>query len=100
MKSREQKIIEQDDRLLRKERSWRRAFVGSIFLAIMTGVALFVTISETSVLKEKDEIMSAIGGHLLFWMLIAGYCDLRLRHIKSIKFYRSTQSEDRHNDSC
>ena len=99
MKSREQKIIEQDDRLLRRERSWQRAFVGSIFVAIMTGVGLFVIISEKSVLQEKDEIMWAIG-LLLFWMLIAGYCDLRLRHIKSIKFYRSTQSEDRHNDSC
>ena len=94
MKSREQKIIEQDDRLLRKERSWRRAFAGSIVLAIITGVGLFMIINDTSVLQEKDEIMLAIGGHLLFWMLIAGYCDLRLRHIKSIKFYRSTRPED------
>ncbi|HQG04827.1 MAG TPA: hypothetical protein PLB76_00995 [Anaerohalosphaeraceae bacterium] len=80
------KIIARDDKLLKNEKSWRRARIGAIILA---GIWLFIVyIFFKSMILEKEVLIFSIGW-LLFWIVLIDWLNLRIWHIESIKYYRS-----------
>lgn len=95
MKSREDKIRKRDERLLKQDRSWRRARIGAIFLSIIHILILFVLKNdEFSSTEEQKECYHALGIWIFFWLLIVSWLNLRLGHIDSIKLYRKASPTD------
>jgi hypothetical protein len=93
MKSREEKIRNRDDCLLRKQRSYQRARIGAICLALIHVLVLVaVKYDEFSSAGEKKECFIVFGIWILFWLLIVSWLNLRLGHIDSIKLYRKANS--------
>ncbi len=92
MNSREQKIHKRDDCLLRQEKSWHRARIGAICLAIFSGISLFV-VKNQHLGSDKKEVILIMTVWFLFWGLIVSYCNLKINHIDSIKLYRHNQCE-------
>lgn len=89
MKNREEMILKREDRLLKNEKSWRRARIGAIFLFIVFLLTILSIYGNDLISKdEKIKILMAIGGWCLFWLIIIDWLNLHLRHIDSIHFYR------------
>jgi undecaprenyl pyrophosphate phosphatase UppP len=95
MPDKEEAIRKRDDRLLRNEKSWRRARVGAIVLFIIffaITISIVYTDNLESPLSEHQAII-AMAIWCVFWLLLIDWLTLRLRHIDSIKLYRKTISE-------
>ena len=85
----DEKIIKRDDRLLRNEKSWRRARIGAICLAIIHILILVFVIKKPSLLQGEREGITSLAIWVFFWLLVIDWLNLRLSHINSIKLYRS-----------
>jgi hypothetical protein len=83
------KIAARDDKLLRNEKSWRRARVGAIGLLIVWAGVTFALFRSSDVLEREREVGFAVVGWVLFWIVVIDWLNLRLAHIESIKYYRS-----------
>jgi type VI protein secretion system component VasK len=94
MVDKEQKILKRDDKLLKNEKSWRRARIGAIFFSIIH-IIILVTLKRDEFLspEEQKEALVYMGMWLLFWLLVVSWLNMRLRHIESIKLYRKKESE-------
>ena len=89
MKNKEEIILKREDRLLKNEKSWRRARIGAIFLFIVFLVAVFSIYGDDLISKdEKFKVLMAVGGWCLFWLIIIDWLSLHLRHIDSVNHYR------------
>jgi hypothetical protein len=90
MKNKEEKIRERDDRLVKNEKSWRRARLGAICLSVIHILLLIFVFEEPEMFQEEgEEGLASIAICVVFWLLIVDWLNLRLRHIDSIKLYRS-----------
>jgi hypothetical protein len=86
----EEKILKRDDRLLRNEKSWRRARIAVICLAIVQMIILIFIIEGPSFFQREDnEGLIALMIWTIFWLLLIDWLNLRLSHIDSIKLYRN-----------
>jgi isoprenylcysteine carboxyl methyltransferase (ICMT) family protein YpbQ len=85
----EEKILKRDDRLIKNEKSWRRARIGAIFLAIIHILILVFVIKEPSILQGEKEGLISLIVWVVFWLLVIDWLNLRLGHIDSIKLYRN-----------
>ena len=88
MRSKEEKIRRRDERLLKNEKSWRRARIGAICLAIIHIVCLLI-LKAHPLQEGSKEGFFVLLGWAVFWMLIVSWLNLRLGHIDSIKVYRN-----------
>ncbi|OHB54961.1 MAG: hypothetical protein A2Y12_00845 [Planctomycetes bacterium GWF2_42_9] len=86
----DEKIIERDDKLLKKEKLWRRTRI-SVFicapLQILSTVCSFA--SRSNVKEEIVLYATALFTVFLGWLLLLNLANARLSHIASIKLYRS-----------
>jgi len=80
-----EKIRKRDDKLVKKEKSWRRARVGVVILVLVWLSILYAFKGE--ILENKEWLFSCIGW-VLFWIVIFDWLNLRIWHIESIKYYR------------
>ena len=88
-----EKIRKRDDRLVKNEKSWRRARVGVVILMLawlLTSYMLFKS-GET---RENKELLFSCIGWVLFWIVIFDWLNLRIWHIESIKYYRGQKETD------
>jgi hypothetical protein len=85
----EEKILKRDEKLLKNEKSWRRARTGAIILAVIQIIFLAAFIKNSSVLQGEKEAIASLVASALFWLLIIDWLNLRLNHIDSIKLYRN-----------
>jgi len=94
MVDKEQKILRRDDKLLKNEKSWRRARIGAIFFSIIH-ILVLVIIKNDELLsqEERKEGLIVFGIWILFWLLVISWLNMRLGHIESIKLYRKKGSE-------
>jgi len=88
MINKEEKIRRRDERLLKNEKSWRRARIGAICLAIIY-IVFFLIFNAHPLQEESKEVFSALLYWVVFWGLIVSWLNLRLGHIDSIKLYRN-----------
>ena len=87
---RNQSIRRYDDRLLRNEKSWRRARIGAGIILIVYVLCILMMWNDRSIQAEVEiEAYFYMTGWLLFWLLIIDWITARLRHIDSIKLYRT-----------
>ena len=93
MKNKEEKILKRDDRLLKNEKSWRRARIGATFIFIIILITIFIIRGGNPVSKDQNiEALSSIIAWCFFWLLIIDWLNMRIRHIDSIKLYRKKNS--------
>lgn len=85
----EEKILKRDDRLIKNEKSWRRARIGAICLAMIHILILVFVIKEPSILQGEKEGLISLIIWVIFWLLLIDWLNLRLGHIDSIKLYRN-----------
>ena len=86
--NKEQRIRTRDNRLLRKEKSYRRARAGAILFLVLSMIfaaEVFLERPEIEQLAESD-FYTAVS--VLFWLIVVDSCNMRIRHIDSIKLYR------------
>lgn len=81
------KIVARDDKLLKNEKSWRRARIGVIILAGIWLFILYIFFKSMHILEK--EVLIFIIGWFLFWIVLIDWLNLRIWHIESIKYYRS-----------
>jgi hypothetical protein len=89
MRHKEEKILMGEDRLLRREKSWRRARVGAIalfFIFIVAAIPIYG--GDTMSKEEKSKAFNLIVIGCVFLLLIIEYMNLRFQHIDSINLYR------------
>ena len=86
--SSEDKIRVRDDRLLKNEKSWRRARVGVVILMIVWLFGAYM-IFQTGEAQENKKLLFSCIGWVLFWIVIFDWLNLRIWHIESIKYYRN-----------
>jgi hypothetical protein len=88
----DEKIMERDSKLLKKEKLWRRARI-SIFISAPLGIlSTMFCVASRSILKEGMDIpyaTAALFTVCVGWLLVLELTNTRLRHIDSIKLYRS-----------
>ena len=89
MNREEQTIIKREDRLLKNQRSWRRARIGAIFLFAIFLIA-FLAIYRDDLMSrdERIESLTTLGIWCVFWIIIVDWLTLRIQHIDTINFYR------------
>jgi hypothetical protein len=94
MVNKEQKIRKRDDKLLKNEKSWRRARIGAICFSIIFFLIL-VGLKSDELLspEERKEGLIVFGIWVLFWLLVVSWLNMRIGHIESIKLYRKKESE-------
>jgi hypothetical protein len=85
------KIQTRDDKLLSKEKTWRRARVVTVILAVVWLLILFVGFSFSSISGEEKKAFFFWIGWVLFWLLLIDWLNMRIRHIDSIKYYRRNE---------
>ena len=90
------KIRAKDDKLLKNEKSWRRARVGAIIFAVLhlSTLYLYKTSESFQELEENKESLLFAIGCFLFWIVVVDWLNLRISHIESIKYYRSGKWTD------
>jgi hypothetical protein len=94
MVNKEEKIRKRDDKLLKKEKSWRRARIGAIFLSIFHVLVLvMLQFDKFSLPKGQKKFIVGVGIYTLFLFFVVSELNLRLGHIESIKLYRKKESE-------
>jgi hypothetical protein len=85
----EERIRRRDNRLLKNEKSWRRARIGAIGLAILS-IFTLVLLKHMELMSQeelKEEFYASLAS-VLFWLLIVSWLNMRIWHIESIKLYR------------
>ena len=87
------KIQVRDDKLLKNEKSWRRARVGVLIFTVVWLSILYITFKSSSTSKEEKGVLFFLIGWSLFWMLLFDWLNMKIRHIDSIKCYREMISE-------
>lgn len=96
MKTEEEIILKHDNRLLKDEKSWRRARIGAGFLFLIFLIALLVIYGDALIsADERHQALIAIAIWCFLWLLIIDSLTLRIRHIDSIKLYRENKSNSR-----
>ena len=90
MKNKEEIILKREDRLLKNEKSWRRARIGAISIFIIFLVVILVAFSGDDLISknEKDKAIDVVLGWCIFWMVIIDFLILRIQYIDSINLYR------------
>ena len=86
-----ERIRKRDDRLLKNEKSWRRARVGVVIMMLVWLLISF-TLFDSIEARENKESLYSIIGWVLFWVLIFDWLNLRIWHIESIKYYRDSEA--------
>jgi len=86
-----EKIRKRDDKLVKNEKSWRRARVGVVILVLVWLSILYAFKGE--IMENKEGLFSCIGW-VLFWIVIFDWLNLRIWHIESIKYYRGQKETD------
>jgi len=87
-----EKIEKRDDRLVRNEKSWRRARVG-VVIFILVWLLISYMFFESGEAQENKEILFSCIGWILFWMVLYDWLNLRIWHIESIKYYRGQKEQ-------
>jgi len=90
MKSVDQ-IVKRDEKILSKEKSYRRARLWCIFLAVFTAlVTVGISIGTVFVLKKPldMEFIAISEINLITWLALAWISHQRLQHIQTIKLGR------------
>jgi len=82
-------IRARDDKLLKNDKSWRRARVGAILFAAVW-VICFFALEKTDSDFEAEKNAYLIW--LAFWIVVIDWLNLRISHIESIKYYRNRNS--------
>lgn len=89
MKNEEEKILKRENRLLKNEKSWRRARIGATLLFIVSLMIILTIYGDDSISKDqRAEALGAVVIWSLFWLLIIDWLTLHLWYIDSIKLYR------------
>ena len=88
-----EKIRKRDDRLLKNEKSWRRARVGVVILMLVWLLTSYLIFKSGEAWENKELLFSCIGW-TLFWIVIFDWLNLRIWHIESIKYYRGQKETD------
>ncbi len=88
-----EKIRKRDDRLLKNEKSWRRARVGVVIFMLVWFLTFYMLFKSEGILEKKELLFSCLGW-ALFWIVIFDWLNLRIWHIESIKYYRSQKELD------
>jgi len=81
------KIQARDDKLLKNEKSWRRARIGALILTVVWALILYTLFKPPHIMEREG--LFAIIGCIFFWLLILDWLNMRIRHIDSIKYYRN-----------
>ena len=82
----EERIQSREDRLLARYKSIRGAYVGSLFLCIISGIGTILALRYYS----NGEQLALVGGwSFLVWMGIASVMDAKLKHLRTIRRYRT-----------
>ena len=90
MKKPKEVILKYEDRLLKNEKSWRRARIGAVFLfCLCLAILIFIYSDELVSKTEKSEGVIAISIWCFFWVMIFEILTLRIRHIDSVNMYRN-----------
>lgn len=82
----------QEDRLLKRYRSYRGTLIGSAFLAIV------MLVFRVAIGDREDKLVSRDFDNDIFYLVyffiaIAVYANAKLQHIRSIKSYRLDNNE-------
>jgi len=88
-----EKIRKRDDRLVKNEKSWRRARVGVVILMLVWLLISYMFFKSGEALENKELLYTCIGW-VLFWIVIFDWLNLRIWHIESIKYYRGQKETD------
>lgn len=89
MKNTDEMVLKREDRLLKNEKSWRRAKIGAIFLFIVFLLTILSVYGDDLVSTDETfNVLMALGGWCLVWLVIIDWLNLHLHHIDSIKLYR------------
>ena len=88
-----EKIKKRDDKLLKNEKSWRRSRIGAVIL-LLVWLLISYTLFKSDKFQENTELLYTCIGWVLFWIVIFDTLNLRIRHIESIKFYKSQKETD------
>lgn len=92
MRSKEELILRREGRLLKDEKSWRRARIGAGLLFLIFLIALLVIYGDDLIsADERHQALIAIAIWCFFWLLIIESLTLRIRHIDSINLHRKKQ---------
>ncbi len=89
MKNKEEVVLRYEDRLLKNEKSWRRARIGAVLLFFVFLITIFIIYGDDLMSKdERYESLIVFSIWCLFWMMIFEILTLRIRHIDSVNIYR------------
>ena len=86
-----EKIRKRDDKLLKNEKSWRRARVGVVIFMLVWLLISYMLFKSGEAQESKELLYSCIGW-VLFWIVIFDWLNLRIWHIESIKYYRGEKA--------
>ncbi len=93
MKTKEQKILERDDDLLKREGSLRRSRGGSIVFVILFFLVLGVYSESATLPASEDKLTFSLAGCILLCIILAYQYGMQIKHIDSIKLYRKQIEE-------
>jgi hypothetical protein len=93
MKTKEQKILERDDDLLKREGSLRRSRGGSIVFVILFFLVLGVYSESATLPASEDKLTISLAGCILLCSILAFLYGLQIKHLDSIKVYRRKLEE-------
>jgi len=79
-------IEAREDRLIRRHRSYRGAYIGAVFLLI-TSIATFLLMLATEGPNSND--VGYVFMTVWLWIFIASYAHAKLDHIQTIQRYRN-----------
>ena len=87
-----EKIKKRDDKLVKNEKSWRRARIGVVIPMLVWLLISYTLFDFGETQKNKEELFYCIGW-ALFWIVIFDWLNLRIWHIESIKYYRGQKEQ-------
>ncbi len=99
MKTKEQKIHDYEERLLKQEKSVRRSrngAIGFVFLFFLSHI--LYSMSEAQHSMRDDRVSRMLVGCIILSIILAYQYGLQTRHIDSIKLFRS-QTSNKKEDS-
>ncbi len=83
----DERIQRREDRLLARHKSYRSAYIGSLFLCVAISIVSALTIAQSDSLRAED------GGYALalvwVWIAVASFASAKLDHIRTIRRYRT-----------
>jgi len=87
-----EKIKKRDERLVKNEKSWRRARVG-VVIFMLVWLLISYMLFESGKAHDNKEVLFSCIGWILFWIVIFDWLNLRIWHIESIKYYRGQKEQ-------